>query len=78
MSSSDATHTLSSLLRQTQAEEMDCDEFLEWMAAKADGLLPAERAPLFEHHRAICPECEEELQALMRALAVSATTDPCD
>lgn len=78
MSASKTTRVLASLLRQTQADEMDCDQFLEWMAAKVDNLLPEEWEPLFAHHRAICPECEEELQALVQAIQVSVTTDPCE
>lgn len=64
----DVTEVVGGLLGLTREAEMDCDTFLELLAAKVDGMLPAELEALFEHHRQICPECEEELQALFRAL----------
>ena len=55
-------------LELTREEEMDCDTFVEHLATFVDGLLPGELDEVFDHHRQLCPECEEELQALAEAV----------
>ena len=58
------------LLETTQEQELDCDQFQELVAAWLDGRIedPAIKA-LIEHHRHQCPECSEETEILLRALA---------
>ncbi len=64
-----AERALRSSLALTQDREIDCDEFLERLAELIDGrLMDKDIAALMEHHRKICPECEEERQILERAL----------
>ncbi len=65
----DPRDMLATMLGATQAEEMDCDTFVEHIAAYAENRQIGELTPLFEHHRKICPECEEELAVLLRILA---------
>ena len=66
----DAMRALRSSLMLTRDREIDCDEFLERLADLVDGgLKDAELAALMEHHRTICPDCEQERQILVRALA---------
>jgi len=60
------------LLDVTEAEEIDCAEFLERVAAFVermgpDGTPPSGHEDLVQHLK-ICPECLEECQALLRAL----------
>ena len=66
----DVTKVLGGLLSLTQPDEMDCDTFASLVAEHVEGLLEGEVAELFEHHRRICPECDEELQALKLALGI--------
>ncbi len=67
--SSNPADILASLLAMTQDEEMDCDAFEERVASLVDGgELPPNIQALLEHHRLICPECEEHVQRLMMAL----------
>ena len=57
------------MLEATRAEELDCDGFADNMARYVDdGIDDAALRALFEHHREICPECDEVLQTLIRAL----------
>lgn len=70
--SSSAADVLTGLLSTTQDREMDCDAFAEWVAAYVDGAeLAPEVVALLEHHRLICPECEEHLQHLVMALQLA-------
>jgi hypothetical protein len=65
-----AEHALRSALALTRDRELDCEEFLEHLAELIDGrLVGGELEPLMEHHRTICPDCEEERQILQRAVA---------
>lgn len=74
--SSDALGKLGSLLAQTRDREMDCDEFLDQVAAYVDGGLEgSELRELMAHHMVICPECEEEIEALQRALGLEPSGD---
>ena len=59
---------LQSGLELTRAKEMDCDEFVETLAAYLDDGLEQAKRTLIEHHREICPECEEQLQLLLTGL----------
>ena len=68
----EATRTIGKLLSLTRDAEMDCDEFHERLAAYVEGgITDAKVAALMEHHRELCPECEEEYQLLKKALDVS-------
>ena len=61
------------LLGMTRDHELDCDEYRELLAAYVeDGLSETEIRTLMDHHRAMCPECDEEYQLLLRALGRSA------
>ena len=64
-------HTLLDLLRQTRPEEMDCDTFARLLPALVDGNIDPASAirERIEHHRSICPECDEELQLLRAVLS---------
>ena len=65
-----AAALLRRLLETTQERELDCDQFQELVAPWLDGRIedPAVKA-LIEHHRHQCPECGEETEILLRALA---------
>lgn len=68
--------TLANMLKLTRDEEIDCDAFAQHVAALAEGAVEPQLRALLEHHQAICPECAEELDALARALASSASGEP--
>ncbi len=63
---------LARLLELTRTEEIDCDGFSDHVAALVEGNVEPELAALLDHHRQICPECEEERAALERALGATA------
>ncbi len=65
----DPRDRLAAKLAATRPEEVDCGTFIQQIAAYVDGRPLGEAEALFEHHRRICPECEQELEALRRALA---------
>jgi predicted anti-sigma-YlaC factor YlaD len=67
---SDPKATLARLLDLTRSEEIDCDAFAEHLAALVEGKVEPKLAALLDHHRKLCPECDEELNALARALEV--------
>lgn len=74
MNDSKATATatrvsLARMLELTRGEEIDCEGFAQHLAALVEGNLEPEVQALMDHHRAICPECEEEREALERALS---------
>ena len=69
-------------LDRTSAEEIDCDEFLAQSARLAEGLhaghaLAPDAASALQH-LTVCPECEEEFEALRRAVQAQAETAPSD
>ncbi len=69
-------------LERTSAEEIDCDQFLARAAGLAEllrdaGRLPADAAPALQH-LTVCPECEEEFEALRRAVQAEAGDDTSD
>ncbi len=70
---SETKATLANMLELTREDEVDCDAFAQHLAALAEGAVEPELRALLEHHQAICPECAEELEALARALAPSAS-----
>ena len=64
-----AATTLRRLLDGTGAHELDCDRFLELLAPYLDGRIDdAELRAQIAHHARQCPECDEELEILRRAL----------
>jgi hypothetical protein len=63
--------TLARLLELTRSEELDCDGFADHVAALVEGNVEPKLEALLDHHREICPECDEEREALARALAPS-------
>lgn len=70
---SDAEETqrvLADLLALTRAEELDCDGFHRSLPAFVEGTVTPRVRELMEHHRRICPECEEEREVLARALGL--------
>lgn len=68
MTDHDARQALTRLLAATQPDEMDCDTFEALLAEQVEGGLEGRLAELFEHHRRVCPECEEERRMLIEAL----------
>lgn len=67
---SDPKATLALLLDLTRSEEIDCDAFAKHLAALVEGKVEPELETLLHHHRKLCPECDEEYDALARALEV--------
>lgn len=65
----DTRATLAKMLALTQDEELDCTGFAQHLAALVEDKVEPELRVLLDHHREICPECEEEREALARALA---------
>ena len=63
-----ARNMLGTLLQLTRETEMDCDEFGKHVAELAEGTVDPQLRALLDHHREICPECEEELRVLAQAL----------
>ncbi len=60
---------LAKMLQLTRDEEIDCAAFAQHLAALVEQKVEPELRALLDHHRVICPECEEEREALERALA---------
>lgn len=57
------------MLVKTQAQELDCDEFLELLAPYLDQRLADPKLiGLIKRHRDLCRECAEELSLLESAL----------
>ncbi len=72
--STDATPTelLLGALKLTRAEELDCDAFHALLAPLLDARIDcAEVMAAMDHHRRICPECDEEVIILRAALGLS-------
>jgi predicted HAD superfamily phosphohydrolase len=64
-----AAPVLERLLDGTREKELDCDRFLELLPPFLDGrVTDTELRELIEHHARQCPECDEELAILRRAL----------
>jgi DNA-binding transcriptional MerR regulator len=71
MSSQDMQNLLHRL-EKTQEEEYSCDEAHELMDQFAEMVMRGEDAaqimPLVQHHLEMCPDCAEELEALLTIL----------
>lgn len=56
----------------TRDQELDCADAYTFLDSYADRISRGEDAaalmPLVHHHLALCPDCSEELDALLRAL----------
>jgi Putative zinc-finger len=64
-----AATVLGKLLDGTKEQEIDCDRFLELLPPYLDGRIgDAELREQIAHHARQCPECDEELAILRRAL----------
>jgi hypothetical protein len=64
-----AAAILSKLLAGTRDEELDCDRFFELLAPYLDGQVSDEELrERIAHHAKQCPECNEELEIVKRAL----------
>ena len=59
-------------LAHTQAEELSCDEVYALLDVFAEMVSRGEDAaalmPLVQHHLEMCPDCHEELTALLRSM----------
>lgn len=64
-------------LEMTQEEEYSCDEAHELMDQFAEMVMRGEDAaqimPLVQHHLEMCPDCAEELEALLAILKANQT-----
>lgn len=60
------------MLANTRDREFNCSECLdhagEFVESKLAGLQLDEAIALVEHHLALCPECREECEALLKIL----------
>jgi len=66
-----AAAILRRLLEGTRDEELDCDDFLAQLAPYLDGRLGEDDLrERIAHHAQQCPECNEELEILKRALGL--------
>ncbi len=64
-----AAAILRRLLEGTRDEELDCDRFLALLPPYLDGRIgEAQLREQIAHHAKQCPECNEELEILKRAL----------
>ena len=66
--------------RETHADEIDCEQFLTFLAeyaeARAEGrTLPQALAKVEEHER-LCPNCREECGALIELIRVGTAVEP--
>ena len=68
--------SLARLLELTRTDEIDCDGFSEHLAALIEGNVEPELETLLDHHRELCPECDEEREALARALGEHSEREP--
>ena len=59
-------------LAHTQAQELSCDEVYALLDVFAEVVSRGEDAaalmPLVQHHLEMCPDCREELTALLRSM----------
>ncbi len=65
-------HKLLQLLEITAPKELNCDDFLDLMAAYSEdylgGIATGSTYESFRHHLKLCPECTEELNAYLKVL----------
>jgi hypothetical protein len=66
------TDTILTMIKNSCAEELDCQSVFEHMEVYADFILKRGDAPemvhLIEQHLAICGDCAEEFSLLLKAL----------
>lgn len=66
-------------LAHTDARELSCDEVYALLDLFAERVSRGEDAatmmPLVEHHLAMCPDCREEYEALLKSMEATATGD---
>jgi hypothetical protein len=64
------------LLCETRDDELSCEEVYGRLDEYVDCLMAhrdvGEKQLLFEHHLSICPDCRDELEALVHALESTA------
>jgi hypothetical protein len=64
------------LLCDTRDDELSCEEVFGRLDEYVDCLLAhrdlGDMYPLFEHHLGLCPDCRDELEALLQALTDTA------
>ncbi len=74
--SSDQINQLAQLVANTAVDEIDCDEFLrrvgDLVSALADRRAMTSSLLEAAQHLTVCPECDEELRALLELLEVEA------
>lgn len=67
------------LLCETRDDELSCEEVFNCLDEYADCLESHKdvggKKPLVEHHLSICPDCRDELDALIHALENAAADD---
>lgn len=67
--------TLLRLLSDTEPDELDCDQLLQHVGVLLESLEDGEEPPAqlaaVSQHLAVCPECREEFDALMRVYDAS-------
>lgn len=63
---------LASMTAATETAEIDCDEWLglvgRYVESVRSGRLPPEELAGVVQHVEVCPDCREELEALLRTL----------
>lgn len=66
-------------LERTQDQELSCDEVYALLDVFVDRVRQGQDAaalmPLVEHHLEMCPDCREELDALLRSLEATTAAD---
>ena len=64
-------------LAQTEARELSCDEVFALLDIFAERVQRGDDAvammPLVQHHLAMCPDCREEYEALLKSMQATAT-----
>lgn len=63
---------LHKMLSLTRSQELTCDECLKRMAEFAENVIDGQSIPdnlrAIEHHLALCGDCREEFEVLIKAL----------
>lgn len=76
---SEAVQRLMALLCETREDELSCEEVYGRLDEYVDCLISRQDVgairPLLEHHLGICPDCRDELTALVHALENAAEND---
>jgi hypothetical protein len=70
---------LMQILAHTREDELSCaevaDRLDQYVDCLAGRLLADDTLPLMEHHLAMCPDCHEELDMLLRAIETTTEDD---